>query len=185
MTDDRHGTTVDPRWVEKGAQALLADAGWKSAHDAARAVLAAVLPDVRPVVDRETLVRAMPCHPDCGSHLRDPLDVRYHKHSCDTWRRRGADALIASGIWQDAADVRRQMAEALADATEWTVLGHPGWPGCAPTWRHREHAEEFLARYPHPEAQLAWRYRSEFTRIARETGETNTQGQTQNPGGTP
>lgn len=108
---------VDEKLVEKAAEALHGT-GLSPAMRGyfARAVLAAVLPDVRralqPTVDRDALVRALfdASHPG----ERDPNDPNWHGNYYPD-PLGAVDRFLASGVVQDAADVRRAVAEEVWD----------------------------------------------------------------------
>lgn len=117
---------IPQEWVEKLVPVVQSRS---LSLDDALAVLAAVLPLVeKPAVDREALVKMIVQHPLAGN-VDHPT------------ARAFADAILMSGLLQDAADVRRAVAEEIAAAIE--DAGQTYWPGKA--YRHaariaREHA---------------------------------------------
>ncbi len=102
---------IPQAWVEKAAAAIRERLPTHGGRDVAtaRAVLAAVLPDAQaaqPTVDRDALAAVL-----CAWWEEDqPPEGR----PCP-YCRAETDALIASGVVQDAADVRRAVAEEIAD----------------------------------------------------------------------
>jgi hypothetical protein len=83
---------------------------WRDPESMIRAVLAAVwddLPAARPVVDAERLAKAL------WERLGFPTEREWEElpsDARDDWRG-DADAVLASGVVQDAADVRRGVAD--------------------------------------------------------------------------